>query len=171
MKPQKFDRLYAKKMETESKFSPVKKRLRRSEESSSRRNDDEEHKAPRFERRCFICDEVGDKTWESRKAMTFNLNHRVLQAATLTNNESLKRKFLDGDIIALDAEYHLKCLSKLYREAALCERGTYGKTEEETEKRELIFHEPLEYLEVFRETSSCISMSFITKMYKQNLDS
>ena len=59
----------------------------------------------------------------------------------------------------------------MYREAALHERGTYGKTKEETEKRELIFHELIEYLEVFRETSSCISMALITKMYKQNLDS
>ena len=58
---------------------------------------------------------------EQRKALTFYVNDRVLKTSTLTKNESLKQKFLDGDMIALDAEYHLKCLSKLYREAALHE--------------------------------------------------
>ena len=44
-------------------------------------------------------------------------------------------------MIARDAEYHLKCLAKLYRDADACERGTFSKNKEETEERELAFHE------------------------------
>ena len=73
--------------------------------------------------------------WESRKVLTFNLNDRVLKAATLTENESLKQKFLDGDMIALDAEYHSKCLLKLYREATLHERGTYSRRQKARQQK------------------------------------
>ena len=65
---------------------------------------------------------MGEKKWVAHKAATFNLNDKVC-----------KRKFLDGDMIALDAEYHLPCLAKLYRNAAAIERGTDGGTKEERE--------------------------------------
>ena len=113
---------------------------------------------------------MGDRTWEAHKAATFNLNEKVWNCAVLTKNEPLKRKFLDGDMIARDAEYHLKCLSKLYREAQSCERGTYGETQKESEKREIVFHEIIDYLEMFRESATRVSMSSIMKLYKQRLE-
>ena len=69
-------------------------------------------------RPCFICDRVAEKKWVAHKAATFDLNDKVWKCADITKNERLKRKFLDGDMIALDAEYQLPCLAKFYRDAA-----------------------------------------------------
>ena len=153
-------------------YSPVKKKLRISDGlpesvtadstevnvASSSRSDDNVSLRP-----SFICDRVAEKKWVAHKAATFNLNDKVWKCADITKNEHLKRKFLDGDMIALVAEYHLPCLAKLYRDAAAIERGIDGGTNEEHKKKELAFQELLEYLDVFRGTSSRIPMSEVVK--------
>ena len=157
------------KRKEESSFSPVKKRLRRSVSSESNfktnlRSLDNTHSTSTTEYTptCFICDQ--NTNARLSRAATLELSKRVEYCAKLTNNDRLIRKLTDGDLIAIDAEYHLVCLSKLYREASAYERGTNGKSKEENVKKELVFRELLNYLEEFRGSSTRIPMRIISKL-------
>ena len=163
----------AKVKELEANYSPVKKTRSHSRpdsaQSSSIRNlrSSNESSSVEYSPKCFICDtDNGARLW---KAATFGLNSRVKYCANVTKNEKLLRKFVDGDLIAIEAEYHVGCLSKLYREAAAHERGTNGNTKEEIVKRELIFQELIDYLEGYRGTLTRIPMCNISKMYQNEL--
>ena len=48
----------------------------------------------------------------------------VWLCALKTKNYTLAAKFSEGDMIATDAEYHLRCLSSLYRAANSVENET-----------------------------------------------
>ena len=68
---------------------------------------------------CLLCDKSGGKTlW---KAATFGLDAKVRRCAAITGDKALIRKLSSGDMIAIDAVYHLSCLVKLYRQAASIE--------------------------------------------------
>ena len=163
------------KIESESNYSPVKKTRSftspDSTKSSSSRHmrSSDPPSTEEYTPKCFICDkDDGGRLW---KASTFGLNSRVHYCAKVTKNESLQRKLFDGDLIAIEAEYHVACLSKLYREAAAHDRGTKGDTNMETIKRELVFRELIDYLEGFRGTLTRIPMGTISKMYQNELSS
>ena len=64
---------------------------------------------------CFICDKSDGQTLHN--VSTLGLDDRVRECATLLNEERLLAKLSGGDLIALEAKYHTKCLSMLYRKA------------------------------------------------------
>ena len=64
---------------------------------------------------CFICDRCDGQTLHN--VSTLGLDDRVRESATLLNEERLLAKLSGGDLIALEAKYHTKCLSMLYRKA------------------------------------------------------
>ena len=54
---------------------------------------------------------------------TLRLDDRVWECAILLNEEKLVAKLSGGDLIALEAKYHTKCLSMLYRKAQYAKEG------------------------------------------------
>ena len=112
------ERLRKKKRKSESNYSPVKKTRSHSRPDSAQslsiRNlrSSNVSSSVEYSPKCFICDtDNGARLWQ---AATFGLNSRVKYCANVTKNEKLLRKFVDGDLIAIEAEYHVGCLSKLY---------------------------------------------------------
>ena len=65
---------------------------------------------------CFFCGEKGG-TDGLHKAVTFQVNHRVRKSAELTGDNFLLAKLSLGDMVALEAKYHTKCLLALYNNA------------------------------------------------------
>jgi len=49
--------------------------------------------------------------------MTFSVDHKVRQCATVTKDNTLLGKLSTGDMIALEAKYHTSCLLTLYYKA------------------------------------------------------
>ena len=65
---------------------------------------------------CFFCEEKAS-TEVLRSASTFGLDSRVRSAALLLEDEKLLTKLNSGDLIAVEAKYHKKCLTSLYNHA------------------------------------------------------
>ena len=67
---------------------------------------------------CFFCDKPAlDGKFLTRKASTFGLDMNVWKAAMKLQDKSLLAKLSAGDLIALNALYHLNCLTSLYNRA------------------------------------------------------
>ena len=64
---------------------------------------------------CILCGERGDMSLH--KASTLGLDEKVRRCAMICQDKSLIAKLSAGDLIAINAEYHLPCLTKLYRKA------------------------------------------------------
>ena len=62
---------------------------------------------------CFLCNE-GASVGELHHAHTLTLDTRVRSSAELLSDHSLLRKLSEGDMVALEAKYHAKCLANLY---------------------------------------------------------
>ena len=65
--------------------------------------------------KCYLCNEKGNK--KLYKVSTFDIDRKIRACAFKDCNEKLIRKLSGWDLIAQDTEYHLHCLTKLYREA------------------------------------------------------
>jgi hypothetical protein len=64
---------------------------------------------------CFFCGLPGA---DLRQVMTFAVDERVRQCATLTNDTLMLGKLAQGDMIAMESKYHPACILSFYRKAA-----------------------------------------------------
>ena len=67
------------------------------------------------EQSCFFCRQPGVETLD--EAIIFKLDQRVRQCATQIGDHQLLARLSVGDMRALDAKYHSKCLMSLYNRA------------------------------------------------------
>lgn len=90
-------------LEAESTSSPIKAR-RSSLPGSS------------FSSHCFFC-ESSDIPANLHSASTLEIDRRVRECASLVNDNRLIGKLASGDMVAIEAKYHAKCLVGLYNQA------------------------------------------------------
>ncbi|KAL9982064.1 hypothetical protein ACROYT_G010854 [Oculina patagonica] len=62
---------------------------------------------------CFFC-EKEDRSENLHLALTPDVDERVRECATLLSDSKLFAKLSSGDLTAIDAKYHSKCLTNLY---------------------------------------------------------
>ena len=67
-------------------------------------------------RMCFFCSK-GETTEKLREVCIFQLDYRVRKCAHDLQDEQLLAKLSSGDLIALEAKYHARCLASLYNKA------------------------------------------------------
>ena len=65
---------------------------------------------------CFFCRQPAGHDGLC-EAATFQLDHRVHTCATLLEDTELLRQLSAGDMVAIEAKYHIKCLVSLYNSA------------------------------------------------------
>ena len=65
---------------------------------------------------CFFCDEY-DSPSNLHSASTLDVDEKVRECAALLNERKLIAKLSVGDLIAIEAKYHVKCLVGLYNQA------------------------------------------------------
>ena len=108
-----------------NKFSNLK--LERAEKRRAKDDDPSHPRIKKFPRRnssfepcscCFFC---GECSGELHRSSTFNIDSNVRESAILLNDTALLAKLSAGDMPALDAMYHSRCLSSLYRRATKVE--------------------------------------------------
>ena len=107
--------------------SPVKTRssILSSSNVADDDDDDDENDDGASEPPCLICNEHGAPRWGAcRRAATLGIYTKVLSAATVLRDTALLAKLSVGDMIAIDAVYHLCCLGRLYRRAHSARKGT-----------------------------------------------
>lgn len=115
----------------QSKAEKHKSRLAKLNATSSNVNNSNESNANEYKERrsdrlpqkndnetskCFFCDEI-DCSKNMHLVSTFNINEKIRNAADRLDDHDLLAKLSAGDLIALEAKYHLSCLTKLYNRA------------------------------------------------------
>ena len=66
---------------------------------------------------CIFCkDGAGKDMWKAHSEPDKGLDKKVKDAATVVGNTCLLTKQAGSDMVAIDAVYHLRCLSRLFRQ-------------------------------------------------------
>lgn len=93
---------------------------------------------------CFFCDGVNG---ELHKAATHDLDYRVRSTAEQIGDSKLLTKLATGDMVAIDAVYHLKCLNSFYNLSRSRKRKSAGHCKTKSNKNSLAFAEVVSYIE------------------------
>lgn len=119
---------------------------------------------------CFFC---GEGPLESlHEVATMHLDSRVRKCAHDLQDESLLAKLSAGDMIALDAKYHLQCLVSLYNRASAL--STTRKTDESGKvSKGIALAELLAYIDEMRtnaDVAPIFKLSDLVKLYSSRLE-
>ena len=118
---------------------------------------------------CFFCKNPDDKN-DLRKVSSLSLHDRVNEAARKIGDAELLAKMSGGDMIALNAMYHLKCLTNLYRKADAVDHSS-----EETYNCKIAkaqaFQELADYIEEHRGSGVILMMTDLKTLYENRLAS
>jgi len=120
--------------------SPLKKHLRSSTTPACPMETEESHRPA-----CFFCDET---TGDFHKAETISLDTRVRNIATELRDTKLLAKLSVGNMIAIDAVYHLKCLTLFYNKHRSQRRHSIEKCHQ-INADSLAFAEVVSYIEEY----------------------
>ena len=120
-------------------------------------------------RSCILCGEQGGDTLH--KASTFGLDDKVGRCAMICGDKSLIAKLSPGDLIAIDAVYHLPCLTKLYRRARTVEeKKSEADSLSDKVAKAQAFHDLVEYIEYLRDSDTpVVYMSDLCQLYSSRL--
>ena len=125
---------------------------------------------------CFFCD-LEDDPSNLHAASTFLLDQRVRKcAATLQDRKLFTTLSAGGDMIAIEAQYHAKCLASLYNKARQLSKDADVKsacTEEPINEDELAFAELVAYIDEFMETEdpSVLKLSDMVQLFSSKFKS
>ena len=103
------------------------------------------------------------------KVSTFDIDREISACAFKVCNEELIRKLSGGDLIAQDAEYHLHCLTKLYREPESVDAKDKKSDDRVMILKGQTFSELIDYVESLRGTKAAISMGELYHLYTSRL--
>ena len=116
---------------------------------------------------CLLCEKAGGKSL--RRAATFGLDDKVRRCATIIGDKTLIRKLSSGDMVAIDAVYHLKCLAKLYRQAASIESTEDEENYQISFLKAQTFADLISHMESQRGTLVVFKMADIATLYSDRL--
>ena len=166
-------RINKQKVEREEKKARAKRKAENQAEQHSpmKTRRQSEPLPKKFEPVCFFCDgeenEEGDD--DLRQAMTLSLSTNVFMAAEKLRDTKSLRKLADGDIVAIEGVYHLRCLTKFYRRASKLEKHSPADKTRETKAR--VLSELAEYVEEFRGSLESLQMKDLVLLYNKRMSS
>ena len=108
---------------------------------------------------CFFCDKVAG-TEGLHKASTFRLDSTVRWYATILKDAVLLRKLAVGDMIAIEAHYHKRCLSDLYNRTAKCLSESNDTDNPSSTYHGIALAELISYIEETRKFSINVFVTF-----------
>ena len=122
---------------------------------------------------CIFCDKTSDHSKDTlHKASTFELDFKVRKCATDLQDTKLLAKLAGGDLIAIDALYHTKCLLNLYDRAKQAANNQSKGTDNEQSLKAIAFAQLLQYIEEFRDSEECapvFNLMDLSKLYSARL--
>jgi len=121
---------------------------------------------------CFFCAEGKSASETLREAATLRLDSRVRKCALDLQDQSLLAKLSAGDMIALEAKYHPKCLVSLYnRAAALENKDNYDQSDNFSHG--IALAELVTYIDETRmsaDVAPVFKLSDLVKLYSSKLE-
>lgn len=125
------------------------------------------------EPRCFFCNEVAGSL-TLHKASTLEMDRNVRRSATLLHRTDLLAKLSAGDMVAIDAMYHAKCLSALYNDVRTKESKSKSKEEKSySSLHGLAFASLVSYLEEYPPGDNDVNvfkLADLVKLYSERLE-
>ena len=109
---------------------------------------------------CFFCGQSAGSD-DLHEASTFQIDRRVRESATLVEDTLLLEKLSMGDMVALEAKYHTKCLLALYNHARKVKTDAQQETDREREISGIVFAELVMYIEETSLEASTAPVSLI----------
>ena len=120
--------------------------------------------------RCLFCDKCTDGPLH--QVTTFDVDCRVRKCANTLQDSKLLAKLSAGDLIALEARYHARCLVALYNRAAAVDRETSSSEPTHSCSESLAFAQLVEYISELKRDCSIapvFKLSDLTKMFQCRL--
>ena len=121
---------------------------------------------------CFFCDQAAG-TDGLHEVTTFQVDQRVRESAELTRDSLLLAKLSLGDMVALEAKYHTKCLLALYNHARKVQTELQGAGSEDTEISGIVFAELVMYMEEARleaSTAPVFKLADMAQLYMSRME-
>ena len=123
---------------------------------------------------CFFCRQAAGNEG-LHEAATFKLDHRVHAAATLLQDTELLGRLSAGDMVAIEAKYHARCLLGLYH---CVRRDTLEGLEDNAQGHAastsgVVFAELVLYLEETRqrdESAPVFKLAELSQLYKSRME-
>lgn len=149
---------------------------RKSEESQepspvkTRRSSSEHLQQDHTKETCIFCDQVAGPSG-LHKACTFEVDFKVRKCATELCDTRLMAKLAAGDMVAIDAKYHAKCLAQLYKKTQLSRKDSLESSSERL-LHGIAFAELVSYIETYRESMEAkpvFSMGDLKNLYISRL--
>lgn len=144
--------------------------------------DEQPHKCSRLnssvmveEASCFFCAQVAG-TDGLHEVTTFQVDKHVRECAQLTGDNMLLAKLSLGDMVALEAKYHTKCLLALYNRARKAKAELselHAAYDDDCEVSGIAFAELVMYIEEARfetNTAPVFKLSEIAKLYASRME-
>ena len=161
------------KCETREAANPSSVKTRRSctnKDVKESCNDSPSNDVNPDEEPCLICGEKGERRWGGcHKAATLGIHEKVWAAAKILQETILLAKLSAGDMVAIDAVYHLRCLVRLYKKADSVRDGLSNCNDRDKLLQQQVFVELQDYIESFRGTDQVIPMTEVCKMYHERM--
>lgn len=129
-----------------------------------------ENRCEETESKCFFCNDVAG-TVGLHKASTFDIDRSVRESAIKLNNTDILAKLAGGDMVAIEAKYHVKCLVSLYNQVRKLQTVP-DENSNETSLHGITFASLDSYLEEFREVRESVAvfkLADLAKMYSAKL--
>ena len=120
---------------------------------------------------CFFCDKYDSPT-NLHSASTLDVDQKVRECAALLNKGKLIAKLSAGDLIAIEAKYHVKCLVDLYNQARpFKQQPSKPADDTSVELDELAFAELITYIDEFLdiEEPAVLTLSDLVRFYTSRL--
>lgn len=121
---------------------------------------------------CFFCGQPAGSN-SLRKAATFEIDRRVRACANLLGDTELLGRLSGGDMIALDAQYHLQCLIGLYNRARSVQSTRPQDSDQERAMSAVVFAELVLYIEETRqdeETAPVFRLADLVHLYQSRME-
>ena len=125
----------------------------------------------RWKHSVFFCSKpAGDEIFH--EAATFQLDNTVRKFAELLEETELLAKLSAGDMVALEAKYHQKCLRDLYHRARKHKSKEILETDEEITIMGIVFAEIVMYIEEARnyESAPVFKLADLADLYKSRME-
>ena len=122
------------------------------------------------EARCFFCDEPAGSAG-LHNASTYDIDMKVRKCAMELKDTSLLAKLAPGDMIALEAKYHRKCLATLYNRARTANSACAN--EDHADLHGIAFAELVAFMEDFRMEKGItpvFKLADLAHLYKTRLE-
>lgn len=112
---------------------------------------------------CFFCGKPAG-TIGLHDAATFQIDERVRACALFLEDTELLAKLSPGDMVALEAKYHTKCLAGLYNRARNAKAKSLKDTDQEEVLSDIVFAELVMYIEETRLDEDIAPVLHLTKL-------